>query len=84
MYIWQMSLGILICITIIGLILRYIAEQSISGLHGSWTRKGKDNLKIVFKENGFLGILLSIEGVCSNLALLGIIIGIPLYFIFKI
>jgi hypothetical protein len=68
----------------IGIILRFFAENSINGLKGSWSKNGRDNLKIIWKENRFLGLLLSIEGICGNLGLLGFIIGIPLYFIFHI
>ena len=49
-----------------------------------WTKNGKKNMKIVLRENWVLGLLISIEGIISNLSLLSFIIGIPLYFIFGI
>ena len=82
--VWLISLKIFVSMLIIGLILRFIAEKTINVNFKTWGKNGDVNLKAVYKENWFLGFLLTVNGVCENLSLLGIIVGIPLYFVLHI
>ena len=83
MKIWLICLLIEVCIIPVGLLLRYMAGQLVYGLL-PWGRNGKHNMNLIWSNNGFFGLLLAISGTIENLALLGFIIGIPLYFIFGI
>jgi len=75
----------LICLLIIigmipvGLLLRYAAEKTL-GRGFNWVQEGKEAMVLVGKKNVFLWLLLALEGIISNFALLGFIVGIPLYF----
>ena len=63
----------------VGLLLRAYAEK-VLGRGFTWTREGSTAMKMAWDENKFLGFLLGLEGLISNLALLGFVVGVPLYF----
>jgi len=75
----------LICLLIIimmvpvSVLLRYATEKTLRrGFN--WMQEGKEVLSLLWKNNKFLGLLLALEGVISNGALVGFIVGVPLYF----
>jgi len=55
----------------IGLILRWLTSALLLERPVNWIREGKTILKEIFRENVIVGILFVIEGVVSNLALIG-------------
>jgi hypothetical protein len=73
------------CIVIIpiSLLLRKIAADYLPS-DFSWTNNGKLAFLLLLKKNAFLAVLIALEGVIANISLAGVIIGIPLYFIWGI
>jgi len=75
----------LICLlTIIALLpvswlLRYATEKTL-GRDFIWMRESKEAMSLLWKDNKFLWLLLALEGIISNGALVGFIVGVPLYF----
>jgi len=63
----------------VGLLLRYATEKTLDR-DFFWMKEGKEAMCLIWKNNKFLWLLLALEGIISNFALLGFIIGIPLYF----
>jgi len=63
----------------VSVLLRYATEKTLRrGFN--WMQEGKEVLSLLWKNNKFLGLLLALEGVISNGALVGFIVGVPLYF----
>ena len=83
MYLWKICLLIIICILPIGLLLRRMSNQIISN-NLNWTKDSGLILKQIKEKNMFLWLLLVVEGIISNSALLLLIISIPIYFILHI
>jgi len=64
----------------IGLFLRKYSEQAL-GQEFNWKKEGKTALRLLREKNPFAALLLSLEGVISNIALVGVVVGIILYFV---
>lgn len=62
-----------------GLFLRKHSEQ-VLGQEFKWRKEGKTALRLLREKNPFVALLLSLEGIISNVALVGVAVGIILYF----
>lgn len=75
----------LICLVVVvallpvGLLLRKYSEIML-GRRFNWVMESKTAMRLVWKENAFVWLLLALEGIIANGALIGFIVGIPLYF----
>lgn len=74
---------VVVLMAVIGIVLRTIAESELDA-DISWSKNGKLALSQLRKKNALLAALISLEGVIGNVSLAGMIVGIPLYFIWGI
>ena len=81
MYLWQMALGILVVVSLIGVVLRRVSEGAVIGISPNWPIDGKHNLMTLWHEHWPLALCISLEGVISNVSLLALIISVPVFFI---
>lgn len=80
---WLIFLYTLLVVLPIGLLLRFYASHRY-GFHGDWTKYSGVYFEVLKEKDRPLYYLLCIEGLISNLALLGLLISIPLHFLFGI
>lgn len=66
--------------TAIDVLLKVLVNKAYF-LPGDWLRYYKSNMTYLKERNTFMWLLILLAGAISNLALLGLIISIPLYFI---
>lgn len=64
--------------------LRAYADFILKNKTLSWGVDGKIIFKMVKEKNSFLWFLLAVEGLISNAFLFGLIVSIPIFFIWKI
>lgn len=79
-YYWQSFLLILVALLPLGVFLRWYAENTL-GVSVNWVKNDKLVFKKLKDEGRAVWILLNIEGLISNVALVGLIISIPMYFL---
>lgn len=83
MYLWQISLLLIVLMLPIGIALKYITDTATGNVL-SWSQHGKSIINYVKKTNRILWLLIIIDGIVENSAFLVFLISIPLFIILHI